>query len=143
MRILLVGANGTIGRAVARELGARHELVTAGRSAGDIRLDLADPASHGPALAQAGPLDAVVSAAGNVHFGALAEMTDKHVAYLNSEYNQIVLAGWDAGGCAVSSSGGGSRGARGGSSSVRASSAMRAHGTSCEYPSSGQAVAAC
>lgn len=30
---------------------------------------------------------------------ALAEMTDKHVAYLNSEYNQIVLAGWDAGGC--------------------------------------------
>ncbi len=77
MRILLVGANGTIGRAVARELGARHELVTAGRSAGDIRLDLADPASHGPALAQAGPLDAVVSAAGNVHFGALAEMTDE------------------------------------------------------------------
>ena len=59
------------------ELGARHELVTAGRSAGDIRLDLADPASHGPALAQAGPLDAVVSAAGNVHFGALAEMTDE------------------------------------------------------------------
>ncbi|HET7843066.1 MAG TPA: short chain dehydrogenase [Xanthomonadales bacterium] len=77
MRILHVGANGTIGRAVARELGARHEVVTAGRSAGDIRLDLANPASHGPALAQAGKLDAVVSTAGNVHFGALAEMTEE------------------------------------------------------------------
>jgi NAD(P)-dependent dehydrogenase (short-subunit alcohol dehydrogenase family) len=77
MRILLVGANGTIGRAVARELGTRHQLVTAGRSGGDVRLDLADPASFGPAFARAGELDAVVSAAGNVHFGALAEMTDE------------------------------------------------------------------
>ena len=77
MRILLVGANGTIGQAVARELSARHEIVTAGRSGGDIRLDLADPASHGPALAKAGKLDAVVSTAGNVHFGALAEMTEE------------------------------------------------------------------
>jgi NAD(P)-dependent dehydrogenase (short-subunit alcohol dehydrogenase family) len=77
MRILLVGANGTIGSAVARELKLRHEVVTAGRSAGDIRLDLADPASHAPALAQAGKLDAVVSTAGNVHFGALAEMTEE------------------------------------------------------------------
>lgn len=77
MRILLVGANGTIGSAVARELAARHEVVTAGRSGGDIRLDLADPASHGPALARAGRLDAVVSTAGNVHFGALADMTEE------------------------------------------------------------------
>jgi len=77
MRILLVGAEGTIGRAAARELAARHEIVSAGRSTGDIRLDLADPASHGPALAKAGPIDAVVSTAGNVHFGALEEMTEE------------------------------------------------------------------
>lgn len=77
MRILLVGANGTIGRAVAHELKARHDVVTAGRASGDIRLDLADPASHAPALAQAGKLDAVVSTAGNVHFGALADMTEE------------------------------------------------------------------
>jgi len=77
MRIFLVGANGTIGGAVARELAQRHEVITAGRSSGDIRLDLADPASHAPAMAQAGKLDAVVSTAGNVHFGALAEMTEE------------------------------------------------------------------
>ena len=42
MKILLVGALGTVGRAVAAELGTRHELVTAGRQGGDLRLDLAD-----------------------------------------------------------------------------------------------------
>ena len=75
MRILLVGASGTIGRAVAAELGPRHELVTAGRSSGDVRLDLADPDSIRRAYAEAGALDAVVSAAGNVTFKPLAEMT--------------------------------------------------------------------
>lgn len=75
MRILLIGASGTIGRAVATELGQRHELVTAGRSSGDVKLDLSDPASIRAAYAAAGPLDAVVCAAGNVTFKPLAEMT--------------------------------------------------------------------
>ncbi len=75
MRILLIGASGIIGRAVAAELGARHELVTAGRRSGDVRLDLTDPASIRAAYERAGRLDAVVSAAGHVTFKPLAEMT--------------------------------------------------------------------
>ncbi len=75
MKILLVGASGTIGRAVAAELGARHELVTAGRESGEVRLDLADPASIRAAYAEIGALDAVVCAAGNVTFKPLAQMT--------------------------------------------------------------------
>ena len=76
MRLLLVGASGTIGRAVAAELGTRHELVTAGRSSGDLRLDITDADSIRAAYAEAGPLDAVVCAAGNVTFKPLADMTD-------------------------------------------------------------------
>ena len=34
LRILLVGASGTLGRAVAAELGQRHEVMAAGRSSG-------------------------------------------------------------------------------------------------------------
>ncbi len=75
MRILLIGASGTIGRAVAAELGARHELVTAGRASGDLRLDLTDPDSVRAAYERAGPLDAVVCAAGHVTFKPLAEMS--------------------------------------------------------------------
>ena len=77
MKILLVGASGTIGRAVAAELSARHELVTAGRSSGDVRLDLSDAASIAKAYADVGQIDAVVCAAGNVTFKPLAELSQE------------------------------------------------------------------
>ena len=80
MKILLIGAQGTLGRAVAHELGARHDVVAAGRSSGDVRIDLADRASIAAGLAQIGPVDAVVSAAGNVAFGALLELTPEQWA---------------------------------------------------------------
>src|SRR5262249_53111472 len=58
MRVFLVGAGGTLGRAVAAELGTRHHIITAGRKSGDVQLDLSDPASLRNALAGAPPLDA-------------------------------------------------------------------------------------
>jgi NAD(P)-dependent dehydrogenase (short-subunit alcohol dehydrogenase family) len=75
VRILIVGANGTIGKAVAAELSQRHEVVTAGRSSGDLRVDIADPQSIAKMFAQAGRLGAVACAAGNVHFGPLESMS--------------------------------------------------------------------
>jgi NAD(P)-dependent dehydrogenase (short-subunit alcohol dehydrogenase family) len=72
LRILLVGASGLLGRAVAAELGARHDIVTAGSKSGDIRIDIADPASIEAGLAAAGPLDAVACAAGAVNFAPLS-----------------------------------------------------------------------
>lgn len=72
MRIFLVGAAGTLGRAVAAELGTRHHIIPAGRQSGDVRLDLSDPASIRNALAGAAPLDAVVSAAGETAFAPLS-----------------------------------------------------------------------
>lgn len=74
-RVLLIGAGGTLGRAVAAELAERHDLMTAGRTSGDLRLDLTDSDSLRAALAQAGPLDAVVCAAGNVAFAPLMQLS--------------------------------------------------------------------
>lgn len=74
MRILIVGASGTIGRAVTAELGQRHEVVTAGRNSGDIRLDITNSESIRAAYAESGPLDAVVSTAGTVRFAPFAEL---------------------------------------------------------------------
>lgn len=76
MKILLVGASGTLGRAVAAELGARHEIVAAGRSSGGVRMDLADASSIASTLASVGMVDAIVSTAGHVAFAPLLEMTD-------------------------------------------------------------------
>lgn len=75
MRVLIVGANGTIGKAVAAELSQRHDIVTAGRSSGDVRVDIADLRSIRTMYERVGKLDAVACAAGNVHFGPLESMT--------------------------------------------------------------------
>ena len=71
LRILVVGASGELGRAIVAELGPRSEIVTAGSKSGAIRIDIADPASIVAGLAAAGPLDAVVCAAGSVNFPPL------------------------------------------------------------------------
>jgi NAD(P)-dependent dehydrogenase (short-subunit alcohol dehydrogenase family) len=78
MKIIIVGAGGVLGRAVDKVLsasGAKHEIVRASRSHGDIPVDITEPASIEALYAKTGPFDAVVSTAGDVHFGPLAEFT--------------------------------------------------------------------
>lgn len=74
MKILIVGAAGTIGRAVAAELGQRHEIIAAGRTSGDVRMDITDSSSIRAAFERVGVIDAVVSATGKVKFAPFAEM---------------------------------------------------------------------
>ena len=74
MRVLIVGASGIIGRAVSSELGQRHEVITAGRNSGDVRLDITDSDSIRAVFAEAGPVDAVVSTSGTVKFAPFAEL---------------------------------------------------------------------
>jgi NAD(P)-dependent dehydrogenase (short-subunit alcohol dehydrogenase family) len=75
MRILVVGGSGTVGQAAVKELSRRHEIVKAGRTSGDVTVDLMDEASVRAMYRQVGKVDAVVSAAGHVHFGPVSEMT--------------------------------------------------------------------
>lgn len=75
MKILLVGASGTLGQAVARHLGQRHQIITAGRNSGSLRVDLTDDGSVAELFAQSGTVDAVISTAGKLHFGPLQRMT--------------------------------------------------------------------
>ncbi len=75
MRILIVGAKGDIGQAVCAELGPRHELITAGRATGDIQVDMGNSASVAAMYRAIGPLDAVISTAGDVHFAPFQNHT--------------------------------------------------------------------
>ena len=75
MKILLIGATGTIGQAVVQTLGSRHEIVSAGRNSGQYRADLSQPRSLSSLLEKVGRVDAIVCTAGNLHFGPLTEMT--------------------------------------------------------------------
>ncbi len=80
MRVVLVGASGTVGQAVARELGARHEIVRVGRSGGEVTMDITDAASIRQGFERIGRCDAVVCAAGKVHFGPLEQMGEAEYA---------------------------------------------------------------
>lgn len=75
MRILIVGATGTIGRAVTAALAGRHEVLRAGRRSGELTVDATDPVSVQAMYEKAGPLDAVIMTAGGAHVGPLGEMT--------------------------------------------------------------------
>lgn len=77
MKIILVGADGDIGKAACGDLEPRHDLIKVGRSSGDIQVDIADEHSVHAMYEKLGQVDAVVSTAGDVHFGALSEMTQQ------------------------------------------------------------------
>jgi len=77
MKIVIVGASGTIGKHVARALeAAGHQLVRVGSKSGDIQVDISDPRSIKDLFEKIGAFDALVSAAGQAHFGPLPNMTD-------------------------------------------------------------------
>src|SRR5438034_3104232 len=76
MRILLIGATGTIGKAIAAELGARHEVLLASHQQAPLRVDIADPASIRSLYAKVGKVGAMISAAGQARFKPLDELPD-------------------------------------------------------------------
>jgi NAD(P)-dependent dehydrogenase (short-subunit alcohol dehydrogenase family) len=61
---------------VARALRVDHEVVTAGRTTGEVQVDLSAPDSILNMYTQAGSIDAVISVAGAARFGPLAELSD-------------------------------------------------------------------
>lgn len=75
MRILVIGAHGTIGREVVNALSGQHEVIGASRK-GDVQVDIRDVASIRAMYAKVGRVDAVVSAAGSGAWKPLAELTD-------------------------------------------------------------------
>jgi NAD(P)-dependent dehydrogenase (short-subunit alcohol dehydrogenase family) len=81
LRLLIVGASGTIGSAVARALERDHDVVRASRSKSDLAVDLTSAESIQAMYRQAGSLDAVVCAAGDARFKPFAELTDDDFAF--------------------------------------------------------------
>jgi NAD(P)-dependent dehydrogenase (short-subunit alcohol dehydrogenase family) len=78
MRILVVGATGTIGSALSDVLAARgHDVLRAGSTSGTLTADIADAGSISALYRTVGAVDAVVCTAGVAAFGALGEVTDE------------------------------------------------------------------
>ena len=77
MKIIVIGAAGAVGKCAVDALSPRHEVIRVGRSSGDIKADIEDVDSIRAMYRETGKVDAVVSAVGHGHFGAVHEMTSE------------------------------------------------------------------
>jgi len=77
MKIVLIGAGGTLGGAIARELSGRHTVVGVGRKSGDFHADMSDRRSLDALFRKTGKVEAIVCAAGSVHFGPWRELDEE------------------------------------------------------------------
>src|SRR5712664_4684546 len=76
MKIILIGANGTVGELVQTAMaGAGQEIVKVGRKSGDFQVDIESRESVRQLYRVVGSFDAVAVAAGEVVFAPLSQLT--------------------------------------------------------------------
>ena len=76
MRVIVVGATGTIGSAVCDAFASRHEVVTVGYKDGAFHVDIGSPDSIRQLFSAIGRFDALVSTAGVAKFATFDELED-------------------------------------------------------------------
>lgn len=80
MKIIVIGATGTVGKPIVAALQERHEVVKVGSKSGDHQVDVKDSGSIRKLFEKTGRFDALVSCVGKVHFGDFAKLTENEVA---------------------------------------------------------------
>jgi NAD(P)-dependent dehydrogenase (short-subunit alcohol dehydrogenase family) len=93
MKIIVIGATGTIGSVVASALSARHQVIGVSRH-GQIQVDLEDSASIAGLFRAIPDPDAVVCCAGSTAWKPLADLNDHDFAFSlgNKMMGQVRLA---------------------------------------------------
>jgi NAD(P)-dependent dehydrogenase (short-subunit alcohol dehydrogenase family) len=76
MKIVVIGATGTIGSAVVKLLKQKHQVIAVSRSSGDYHADITNKASLETAFGAIGKVDAIVSTTGSAVFKPLAALAD-------------------------------------------------------------------
>ena len=77
MKIIIVGATGTMGKYLASAFEKDHEVIRVGSTGGDIQADITSPESIENLFRQTGSFDALICTAGPSYVGPWKNMTDK------------------------------------------------------------------
>jgi NAD(P)-dependent dehydrogenase (short-subunit alcohol dehydrogenase family) len=84
LRVIVVGATGTIGGAVVHALRDSHEVIAVSRSGAEPRVDLSDPSTVPALFEQVDDADAIVCCAASAPLKPIAELSHeglvRHVA---------------------------------------------------------------
>jgi len=81
MKVIVIGATGTIGSAVVNAIGSRHEVIPVSHSKCVIQVDIADQASITRMFESTARIDAVICAAGLAKFGPMDTLSDEDFAF--------------------------------------------------------------
>ena len=73
----MVGGNGTIGKRVSTHFSKKHEVIIAGRTSGDVLMDMGDSESIKAMFEKTGKVDAVVCTAGDAKWDKFNSLTEE------------------------------------------------------------------
>ena len=76
MKLLVIGGNGTIGKKVVAHFSKTHEIIIAGRTSGDVTVDIADSASIKAMFESVGIIDAILCIAGEAKWAPFDSLTE-------------------------------------------------------------------
>lgn len=77
MKMIIVGASGTMGKYLTSAFKKEHEIVTAASKGCDVQVDITSVASIENMYKQVGAFDALISTAGPTYVGPWKNLTDK------------------------------------------------------------------
>ncbi|WP_299106534.1 short chain dehydrogenase [uncultured Tenacibaculum sp.] len=77
MRVLVIGGNGTIGKTVVSSFKNDNEVLVAGRSSGDVIVNIADSKSIQSMFEKVGKLDSIICIAGEAKWDDFNKLTEE------------------------------------------------------------------
>lgn len=77
MKLLIIGGNGTIGRKVAAHFATEHEVIVAGRTSGNVIVDIADSQSIQAMFETIGKIDGILCIAGEAKWANFKDLTEE------------------------------------------------------------------
>ena len=77
MKILIIGGKGTIGKKASEHFSKKHDVIVAGRTSGDVLVDIADINSIEEMFENVGNVDAIVCIAGEAKWAAFETMSEE------------------------------------------------------------------
>ncbi|EAQ38561.1 short chain dehydrogenase [Dokdonia sp. MED134] len=77
MKILIIGGNGTIGKTITAHFSKEDEVVVAGRSSGDVTVDIASAGSIIKMFETVGTVDAIINVAGDAKWDTFDNLSEE------------------------------------------------------------------
>jgi len=93
MKILIIGGNGTIGKKLTEYFKQNHEVLVAGRTTGDVTVDISSSESIKKMFDKVGTLDAIICAAGEAKWKPFHELLEEeyYIGFKSKLMGQVNL----------------------------------------------------